>query len=69
MVAVKYMGTYDYQPSIPAAIVFASLFGATSILHIFQLVRHRTWFFIPFVIGGFCKYTHSVSGGSKRNKC
>lgn len=55
MVAVKYMGSYDYQPSIPAAIVFASLFAVTSMLHTFQLIRHRTWFFIPFVLGGLCE--------------
>ncbi|KAJ5162292.1 hypothetical protein N7492_007684 [Penicillium capsulatum] len=52
MVAVKYMGSYDYQPSIPGAIVFAALFGILSLVHMLQLVRHRTWFFIPFVVGG-----------------
>ncbi|KAH8781946.1 RTA1 like protein-domain-containing protein [Hyaloscypha finlandica] len=47
----KYL-LYHYNPSKVAAIVFIALFGITTILHIFQLSRKRTWYFIPFVIGG-----------------
>jgi hypothetical protein len=46
---------YHYTPSVPAAVVFTALFGISSLLHLYQLFRKRTWYFIPFVIGGFCK--------------
>ncbi|CZR67152.1 related to RTM1 protein [Phialocephala subalpina] len=52
MVDVKYMGLYNYVPSFGAAIVFTALFGITSIVHFIKLIRTRTWFFIPFLIGG-----------------
>ncbi|KAJ5782666.1 hypothetical protein N7457_004440 [Penicillium paradoxum] len=52
MVEVKYMGEYDYIPSIPLAVTFIVLFGLTTILHCWQMFRGRTWFFIPFVFGG-----------------
>ncbi|CAI7655139.1 unnamed protein product [Penicillium glandicola] len=42
---------YHYNPSGVSAIVFAATFGLTATLHIWQLVRNRTWYFIPFVIG------------------
>jgi hypothetical protein len=43
---------FHYDPSKVAAIIFAAAFGLSSIFHIFQLFRRRTWYFIPFVIGG-----------------
>lgn len=46
---------YQYDPSMVAAIIFVILFAASSFLHTFQMIRTRTWFFIPFVIGGICK--------------
>jgi hypothetical protein len=54
MVDVKYMGQYDYIPSIPTAVVFIILFMTTTILHCWQMFRGRTWFFISFVLGGLC---------------
>lgn len=48
------MGLYEYAPSFGAAIVFAALFGIASIVHFLQLIHTRTWFFIPFLIGGIC---------------
>ncbi|PMD38881.1 RTA1-domain-containing protein [Hyaloscypha variabilis F] len=47
----KYL-LYHYNPSKVAAIIFIALFGITTFLHIFQLSRKRTWYFIPFVVGG-----------------
>ncbi len=47
---------YEYEPSKVAPIIFIVLFGITTAYHIFQLARRRTWYFIPFVIGGFCKF-------------
>ncbi|KAH8593539.1 RTA1 like protein-domain-containing protein [Bisporella sp. PMI_857] len=43
---------YHYNPSSAAAIIFVVLFGLSSLYHVFQLTHHRTWYFIPFVIGG-----------------
>jgi hypothetical protein len=50
---------YHYDPSMVAAIIFIILFALTTFLHLFQMLKTRTWFFIPFVIGGFCAYYHS----------
>jgi hypothetical protein len=44
---------YRYDPSLAAAVLFIALFLAVSVLHTYQLLRTRTWFFIPFCIGGF----------------
>ncbi|KAK6537167.1 hypothetical protein TWF694_011364 [Orbilia ellipsospora] len=44
---------YPYHPSEAAAILFAVLYGLTSALHTYQLVRTKTWFFIAFTIGGW----------------
>lgn len=54
----KYM-LYHYNPSTAAACVFVVLFAVSAIVHTFQLVWKRTWYFIPFVIGGICKFTLS----------
>ncbi|KIN06307.1 hypothetical protein OIDMADRAFT_101070 [Oidiodendron maius Zn] len=43
---------YRYNPSLPAAAIFMALFAISTSLHIFQLIRRRTWYFLPFVIGG-----------------
>jgi aspartate carbamoyltransferase regulatory subunit len=29
-------------------------------LHLFQMIKTKTWFFVPFVIGGFCKCPHHL---------
>lgn len=47
---------YRYNPSIAAAIVFIVLFAATTAMHMFQMIRTRTWYFTPLVIGGFCEH-------------
>ncbi|KAK0347335.1 hypothetical protein LTR91_022910 [Friedmanniomyces endolithicus] len=43
---------YHYLPSMGAAVLFIILFGLVTSLHLFQMIRSRTWFMIPFVIGG-----------------
>ncbi|KAJ5175340.1 uncharacterized protein N7482_001217, partial [Penicillium canariense] len=42
---------YYYAPSTAAAVIFTVLFGLSSLVHLYQLVRTRTWFMIPFFIG------------------
>jgi hypothetical protein len=44
---------YRYDPSLVAAVVFVAFFSLASFLHLYQLARTRTLFFIPFLIGGF----------------
>ncbi|KAL4877389.1 RTA1 like protein-domain-containing protein [Aspergillus karnatakaensis] len=43
---------YYYTPSAAAGGIFAGLFGVCTILHLYQLIRTKTWFMIPFAIGG-----------------
>ena len=49
--AVSNFQYYYYEPSMPAAIIFVVLFGLATLLHMFQMLKSRTWFLIPFVIG------------------
>jgi CRISPR/Cas system-associated protein Csm6 len=46
---------YNYDPSSSAAVAFAVIFGLSAAYHIWQVIRKRSWFFIPFVIGVMCK--------------
>ncbi|KAE8390153.1 hypothetical protein ETB97_009057 [Aspergillus alliaceus] len=43
---------YRYDPSMGGAVLFILLFIGTTGYHIFQMVKARMWFFVPFVIGG-----------------
>jgi hypothetical protein len=45
---------YHYEPSVIATIPFAVLFALTSVIHIWQAIRPRTWYMIPFIIGALC---------------
>lgn len=45
---------YRYDPSMAAAIIFIVLFFATTMLHLYQLVRTKTWIIIPLLVGGIC---------------
>lgn len=46
---------YYYTPSAAAAAIFVVLFGISTLLHSYQLIRTRAWLMIPFLIGGFSK--------------
>lgn len=50
---------YHYEPSMAGAVIFVLLFGASTIWHSVQMFKTRTWFMIPFLIGGYCKYLNS----------
>lgn len=43
---------YRYSPSIAAAVIFIILFSTATALHIYELVRTRTWSFLPLALGG-----------------
>jgi hypothetical protein len=46
---------YRYDPSMASTIVLIVLSTVTTFYHAFQLLKTRTWVFIPFVIGGICE--------------
>lgn len=50
---------YRYEPSVGAAVFFVILFILGSGLHTYQMIPTRTWFFIPFVVGGHCAFFHT----------
>ena len=50
---IKY---YHYLPSLAAACLFAILFGVATVWHVFLIAKHRTWYFVPVVVGGICTY-------------
>lgn len=43
---------YRYDPNMGAAVLFVILFAAITALHFYQMIRTKTYFFVPFVIGG-----------------
>ncbi|EOD47990.1 putative rta1 domain protein [Neofusicoccum parvum UCRNP2] len=43
---------YHYNPSTALAVVFIALFANSTLFHLWQLFRRRTWYFIPFIVGG-----------------
>lgn len=54
---VLHFKEYFYQPSLAAAIIFVVLFGIAALLHVYQMIRTKTWFMVPFVIGASCEST------------
>ncbi|KAI1098456.1 RTA1 like protein [Jackrogersella minutella] len=42
---------YRYKPSMVAAIIFIACFAISALIHTGVLIRKRTWYFIPFVVG------------------
>lgn len=48
---------YRYTPNLAANVIFVVLFALAAIGHIIVLVRRKTWYFIPFVIGCLCAFT------------
>ncbi|KAL4977917.1 putative RTM1-like protein [Aspergillus desertorum] len=47
---------YRYNPSIGASVVFIILFIIASGFHTYKAARTRTWFLIPFVVGGYFEW-------------
>ncbi|KAH0437999.1 hypothetical protein CcaCcLH18_03491 [Colletotrichum camelliae] len=45
---------YHYDPSLPAACIFIALFGISFVSHVFQMIKFRSWYFVPFLIGCCC---------------
>ncbi|KAK7512600.1 RTA1 like protein-domain-containing protein [Phyllosticta citriasiana] len=49
---VEEFALYHYDPSTALAVVLMFLFSNESLAHGWLLWRQRTWYFIPFLIGG-----------------
>lgn len=45
---------YYYNPSATAAAIFVVLFLVITLIHTYQMFRTKTWYFLPFVLGGHC---------------
>ncbi|KAG4431909.1 hypothetical protein IFR05_012608 [Cadophora sp. M221] len=43
---------WAYEPSVALGVVSAVIFAILTLYHAFLLLRRRTWFCIPFIIGG-----------------
>ncbi|CVK96260.1 related to RTM1 protein [Fusarium mangiferae] len=52
---------YYYEPSLPVAAVFAVIFILSFAVHLFQTIRTRTWFFVPFLVGSLFEAIAFVS--------
>ncbi|KAH8645877.1 RTA1 like protein-domain-containing protein [Tricladium varicosporioides] len=48
----KFHGVWSYSPSVPAAVIFIILFTSSTGFHFFQIIKKRSLFFIPFIVGG-----------------
>ncbi|KAI4679606.1 uncharacterized protein J4E84_008127 [Alternaria hordeiaustralica] len=50
-----YKGAYlwKYVPNFAAAITFGILFLVLTLAHTYKAYKHRTWYAIPFITGGF----------------
>ncbi|RHZ43121.1 RTA1 domain-containing protein [Aspergillus thermomutatus] len=42
---------YRYVPSIPAAAIMAAVFGLLAMAYLYRIIRHKAYFFVPFLIG------------------
>ncbi|KAI8724381.1 hypothetical protein NCS52_00007000 [Fusarium sp. LHS14.1] len=42
---------YKYDPSMAAAVIFIVCFSLSGLYHVFQVIKLRSWYFIPFIIG------------------
>ncbi|KAL4885783.1 RTA1 like protein [Aspergillus karnatakaensis] len=43
---------FRYTPSQVPAGIFAGLFFLTTAAHLYQIIKTKAWYFIPFVVGG-----------------
>jgi hypothetical protein len=44
---------YPYTPNQNACLVAGALFGLSALIHIFMMIKKRTWFYTPLVAGAF----------------
>jgi hypothetical protein len=59
---------YDYEPSMSAAIAFTALFAVTTLFHLFQMGVTRSWFMVPFCLGGLFELIGYAARGVNANQ-
>ncbi|KEY82251.1 hypothetical protein RTA1 [Aspergillus fumigatus] len=57
-------GYYPYEPSKAGATVAMLLFGSSAFVHLWQILKARTWFFTAFLIGAFSYIFRLISARS-----
>ena len=50
---------YHYDPTVVGAGIFAAIFFLSAAIHLAQIVRKRTWYFIPLLVGAVRKFQTS----------
>ncbi|KAF5581585.1 RTM1 [Fusarium pseudoanthophilum] len=43
---------YRYEPSTAAAVIFIIIFSITTIIHVYQMIKTKTWYMLAFCLGG-----------------
>ncbi|KAF2194558.1 RTA1 like protein [Zopfia rhizophila CBS 207.26] len=59
---------WNYLPSVPAAVIFILLFLAATAAISWRMYKTRTWFCVPFAVGGFCEFIGYCARASAHNK-
>lgn len=57
-----YENLYPYKPSLALALLAVTVFGVLTFLHTYQTLRCKTWYFLAFLVGGYCKSAFPASG-------
>lgn len=47
---------YRFTPSLPGAIIAVIVFAVLTAVHFWRLMRARSFYFTPFLVGGACAY-------------
>ncbi|KAK3367719.1 RTA1 like protein-domain-containing protein [Podospora didyma] len=66
-----YKGGYylwKFLPSVPGAVIFAILFLAITVPHVWRIVTKKTWFCIPFALGGLMEVIGFATRASAHEK-
>lgn len=48
---------WKYVPSAAAAGIFCAIFGVVTIAFVWRIWKTRTWFCIPFAVGGYSTWS------------
>jgi hypothetical protein len=47
---------YGYTPGLAIGIIFCALFGLSTLVHVYQTHRYRSWWTYVFVVGALSKH-------------
>lgn len=57
-----FFALYRYTPSLEAAALTGTLFAILSLAHIIKIWQIKSFYFIPFTIGGICMFARLMYG-------